>query len=88
MAKKLKGFLVAIPESEIAGLEATMVPEASSVLVTPLSENAGLEATMVPELSSVFTTPLETAEVTGAVPETMSFPVDRDETPITLAEAA
>ena len=66
MEKKLKGFLVAMPEPEIAGLEATVVPE----------------------VPSVFTTPLEAGEVTEAVPETMSFPVETVETTNTLAEAA
>ena len=88
MERKLKGFLVANPEPEIAGLEATMVPEVPSMFLTPLSEIAGLEATIVPEVPAVLVPPLEAGEFTEAVPEAMSFPVETTETPITLPEAA
>ena len=55
MEKKLKGFLVAMPEPEIGGLEATVVPEVPSVLTTPLEAGEVMEA--VPETVSF---PVET----------------------------
>jgi hypothetical protein len=57
MGKKLKGFLVAIPEPETAGLEATVVPEVPSVLMAPLEMAEVVK--LVPDAVSF---PVETVE--------------------------
>ena len=82
MERKLKAFVVGVPEPETpAGLEATLVPEVPSVVETPVDLATGT-LTAFPE---VIQFPIET-EV--AVPEIVPFPVETVETPFPVVEAA
>ena len=81
MERKLKGFIVSVPEPEIAGLEATLVPEVPSVVETPVETT---EATVTAILE---TEPLP-VETEATVPEIVPFPVETVETPFPVVEAA
>jgi hypothetical protein len=80
MQKKLKGFIVGVPDEPPAGLEATMVPEVPSVLTTPVE--SGEDTNVV---SEVVPFPIETE---ATVPEIVPFPVETETGPFPVVEAA
>ena len=81
MERKLKGFIVRVPEPEIAGLEATLVPDVPFVVKTPV-ENTEATVMAVPD-----TVPL-LVETEAVVPEIVPFPVETETAPLPVVDAA
>ena len=85
MERKLKGFIVGVPDEPPAGLEATVAPEVAAVVDASVDQTIGT-VIAVPE-AVPFSVEIGEAMVT-AVSEVVPFPVETEAAPFPIVEAA